>query len=353
MESQGTLALAVRAAGRERAPTGRRSTRILGLLVACAALALVALLSIAVGSKSLSLGTVVHELFRSDDTDAGVIVRDLRLPRTLIGLAVGGALGLAGALMQALTRNPLADPGLLGVNAGAAAAVVVAIGVLHLASVTAYVWFAFAGAAATSLVVYALGSVGRGGATPARLALAGIAIGAALSAFTTGLTLLDPDTFRQFLFWTTGSLSGQPLSVLVDVGPFLLAGGLVGLGLARSLNALALGEETGRALGAHVGRTRALGALAITLLCGGATAAVGPIGFIGLTVPHIARTITGPDQRWVLPYSLVLGPTLLLAADVIGRVVDRPSELQAGIVTAFVGAPVFIALVRRRRIPQL
>lgn len=350
MTSQVNLASA---GGIDRASVRRRPARLIGLPVAVGLLLVVTLASIAVGSKSLPLGTVLHELFRSDDTDAGVIVRDLRLPRTLLGLVVGGALGLAGALMQGLTRNPLADPGLLGVNAGAAAAIVVAIGMLGLDSPAAYVWFAFAGAALAAVVVYGLGSVGRGGVMPVRLALAGVAVAAALSAFTTGLTLLDPDTFRQFLLWDTGSLAGQPLSVLVDVGPFLLVGGVIALALARPLNALALGEEASRALGVHAGRTRALGALAVVLLCGAATAAVGPIAFVGLAVPHVARAIAGPDQRWVLPYSVVLGAMLLLAADVAGRIVARPGELQAGIVTAFIGAPVFVALARRRRIPQL
>jgi iron complex transport system permease protein len=281
------------------------------------------------------------------------VVRELRVPRTILGIAVGAALGLAGALMQALTRNPLADPGILGVNAGAAAAVVFAIGVLGLTSLQAYVWFAFVGAAVTAVVVYALGAMGRAGATPVRLALAGTAVSAAFSAFTSAVVLLDTTTFDAFRFWSVGALADRGTYVLKSVSPFLIVGVLLALALSRSLNAIALGDDTGRALGAHIGRTRALGALAVTLLCGAATAAVGPIGFVGLTVPHIARAITGPDQRWVLPYSLVLAPILLLSSDIIGRVVMKPGELQVGIVTAFVGAPAFIALVRRRRIAAL
>jgi iron complex transport system permease protein len=323
------------------------------VLAAVAALTAVAVLSLAIGAKPIPVADVFDGLLHDDGSEQAAIVRELRVPRTLVGLSFGIALGLAGALMQALTRNPLADPGLLGVDAGAAAAVVVAIAVLGLASPAAYVWFAFAGAAAASIVVYLLGSRGRAGATPVRLALAGTAIAAALTAFTNGMTLLDPLTFDDFRFWSVGSLGGRDLGILADVGPFLLVGALIALALARPLNALALGDDAGRGLGAHVGRTRALGAVAITLLCGGATAVAGPIAFVGLTVPHAARAIAGPDQRRVLAYSVVLAPILLLGADVIGRVVVRPGELEVGIITALVGAPVFIALVRRTRIAQL
>jgi len=323
------------------------------VVAAVAALTAVALLSLAIGAKPIAIGDVVDGLLHDDGSEQAAIVRELRVPRTLVGLAVGVALGLAGALMQALTRNPLADPGLLGVEAGAAAAVVVAIGVLGLVSPAAYVWFAFAGAAFASIAVYMLGSHGRAGATPVRLALAGTAIAAALTAFTHGVTLLDPLAFDDFRFWQVGALAGRDLGILSAVGPFLLVGAVLALALARPLNALALGDDAGRALGAHVGRTRALGALSVTLLCGGATAVAGPIGFVGLTVPHVARAIGGPDQRRVLGYSVVLAPILLLGADVIGRIVARPGELEVGIVTALVGAPVFIALVRRTRIAQL
>ena len=324
-----------------------------GLALAVALLALVALVSVAVGAKDIPLGDVVRTLLHDDGSERAAIVRELRVPRTLVGLAVGVALGLAGALMQAITRNPLADPGLLGVDAGAAAAIVVAIALLGVSGTGVYVWFAFAGAALASLAVYALGARGRGGATPVRLALAGAAIYAALNAFVEGVTLLDPLAFDEFRFWRVGALSGRGFEQLLPVAPFLLGGALLALALARPLNALALGEDAGRALGAHVGRTRALTALAIVLLCGGATAIAGPIAFVGLTIPHVARAIAGTDMRWVLPYSMVLGAILLLAADVVGRVVVRPGELQAGIVTALVGAPAFIALVRRRRIAQL
>jgi iron complex transport system permease protein len=327
--------------------------RATGLPLAAAVLLAVCVLSIAVGAKGIPLGDAADGLLRDDGSESAAIVRELRVPRTLVGLSVGVALGIAGALMQALTRNPLADPGLLGVEAGASAAVVVAIGWLGLSEPRAYVWFAFLGAALASVVVYVLGSRGREGATPVRLALAGTAVAAALTAFTYGVTLLDPQAFDEFRFWQVGSLVGRDMEILGQVGPFLLAGLVIALALARPLNALALGEDAGRALGARVGRTRALGAVAITLLCGGATAVAGPIVFVGLMIPHVARAIAGPDQRWVLAYSLLLAPILLIGADVIGRMVVRPGELEVGIITAFVGAPVFIALVRRARIAQL
>jgi iron complex transport system permease protein len=337
-------------------PTSLRrpvAVRPLGLLLAAALLALVVLASIAFGARSIDLATVWDALWHGGDSDAAVIVRELRVPRTLLGLGCGVALGLAGALMQALTRNPLADPGLLGVNAGASAAVVVAVAWLGVSTLTGYVWFAFAGAAIAAVVVYALGSAGRSGATPVRLALAGTAITAALVAFTEAVTLTDIETFDAWRAWSVGSLAGRDSDTLGMVAPFLVAGVLLSALVARPLNALALGDDAGRALGAHIGRTRLVGAVAITLLCGAATAAIGPIVFVGLTVPHVARAITGPDQRWVFAYSAVFAPVLLLGADVIGRVVARPAELQVGIVTAFIGAPVFIALVRRKRIAQL
>ncbi|HWV85996.1 MAG TPA: iron chelate uptake ABC transporter family permease subunit [Capillimicrobium sp.] len=328
-------------------------SRALGLALALAVLVLLMGASVAIGTRSIDLSTVIDALLHGGDGEEAVIVRDLRVPRTLLGLAVGVALGLAGALMQALTRNPLADPGLLGVNAGAAAAVVFAIGVLGVSSLTGYVWFAFAGAAVASVVVYAIGAAGHSGASPVRLALAGTAVTAALTALTQALTLLDRDTFDQWRTWSVGTLSGRDADTLAQVAPFLVVGLLLALALGRALNAIALGDETGRALGARIGRTRLLGALSITLLCGGATAAIGPIFFVGLTVPHVARAIVGADQRWVLAYSMLLAPILLLAADIIGRVVARPGELQVGIVTALLGAPVFIAIVRRRRIAHL
>lgn len=335
-------------------PGGRTGpgTRTAGLLVALALLALVCALSIAIGSRSIPLGDVWRLLGENDGSPEAVVVHDLRIPRTLIGLLVGAALGLAGALLQALTRNPLAEPGLLGINAGASAGVVVAIGFVGVGSLTGYVWFALAGAALSAAAVFLLGSVGRA-PTPDRQVLAGVAITAVLGAFVTAVLVSDRDAFDRFRFSDVGSLAERDAADVGRIAPFLVVGAVLALTLGRSLNALALGEEAGRALGANVRRTQVLGMLAVTLLCGAATAAVGPIWFVGLAVPHAARIVTGPDHRWVLAYSLVLAPALLLAADVLGRVLVRPSELDVGVVTAFLGAPVFLALARRRRIAQL
>lgn len=315
---------------------------------------LLAAASLAVGSKAISPGVVFDALTAFDpEVEDHLIVQSLRVPRTVLALCVGVALGLAGAVMQGLTRNPLADPGILGVSAGAALAVVLGIVLGGVGSVAGQMWFAFAGAAVASVVVYALGALGRDGATPVKLALAGAAITAFLSSVTTTILLLDTPTLDRFRFWVVGSVAGRGLEVTAQVLPFLVVGTVAALLLGRALNSLALGEDVARALGARVSRTRVMAALVVVLLVGAATAAAGPIGFVGLTVPHIARAVTGPDYRWVLAYSAVLAPALLLAADVLGRVLVSPGELQVGIVTAFIGAPVFIALVRRRTLTQV
>lgn len=329
-------------------------TRSAGLLVLAALLLVVVVLSIAVGSKAISLDEVREAILHFDDQlENHLIVRELRVPRTVLAVLVGAALGLAGAVMQGVTRNPLADPGLLGVNAGAALAVVTAISVFGVTTPSGYVWFALVGAAAAGITVYVLGSLGRGGATPATLAIAGAAMSALLGSISAAVLLLDRATLDQYRFWAVGSVAGRDLGVAWTVLPILVAGAVLALSSARALNGLALGDDVARSLGQRVALVRAQSAAAVVLLCGGATAAVGPIWFVGLTVPHVARAITGPDHRWLLPYAALLGAVLLTLADVIGRVVARPGELEVGIVTAFLGGPVFIAFVRRRRIAEL
>ena len=330
----------------------RDALRFAGLLAAVTLLVLVLLASIALGSRSIPLPTTWRLLWDADGSSESLIIHDLRIPRTLLGLGVGMALGLSGALMQALTLNPLAEPGLLGVNLGASTGVVVAIAYFGIASLTGYIWFAFAGAAATSAAVFVLGGTGRQ-PTPERQVLAGIAITAVLGAFVWGVLVTERHAFDRYRHWDVGSIAERETGTPAEVAPFLVIGILLALALGRPLNAMALGDEAAAAVGAHPGRTKALGFVAVTLLCGAATAAAGPIWFLGLAVPHAARMITGPDQRWVLAYSLALAPAILLAADIIGRLVVTPSELQVGIVTAFLGAPVFLALCRRRRIAQL
>ncbi|MEU5045679.1 FecCD family ABC transporter permease [Streptomyces griseorubiginosus] len=332
------------------APPTRRAIRVLGLFVSLAVLVAVGVASIAIGAKGLSVGEVWHGLFHDTGTYGDVVVAD-RLSRTVLGLLAGAALGLSGAVLQALTRNPLADPGLLGINAGASAAVVTAITFFGVTSLSGYVWFAFVGAAAVGALVWFLG--GSRGATPVRLALAGTAISAALYGYLQAVMITDDQALNKMRFWTVGSLSSASTSTILQVLPFLAVGSLLALALARPLNAMEMGDDTAKALGANLNRTRALAMLAATVLCGAATAACGPIVFVGLMVPHVVRSFTGPDLRWILPYATVLSPVLLLGSDVIGRVVARPAELQVGIVTALIGGPVFIFLVRRRRTAQL
>ncbi|MCY9787182.1 iron chelate uptake ABC transporter family permease subunit [Nocardiopsis sp. EMB25] len=337
---------AVRPRGRFRAP--------LGFVLLGAGLAVAAACSLAVGANPLPLHVVADALLDTDLSDPEhLIVVDRRVPRTLVGLAAGAALGMAGAVMQGLTRNPLADPGLLGINAGASLCVVAAISLLGVTSPGGYVWFAFAGAALAATVVYGVSSLGREGATPVKLALAGAAVTAALTSIVTAVLLVDQSTLDQMRFWQVGALASRDLSVFLRTAPFVMAGAAVALGLGRALNGLALGEDVARGLGQNLARTRGLAAVAIIALCGAATAAVGPIGFVGLLVPHAARFVVGLDYRLILPFSALAAPTLLLVCDVVARVVARPGELQVGIVTAAIGAPLFIALVRRGRAVRL
>lgn len=349
-----TAPVAPDTAAPSRPRRARRTTLVLGLIGCVVLLVLVCLLSIAVGSKQIPLSTVVDALRHYNETNTDhVIVRSLRVPRTLIGLLVGAALGLSGALMQGVTRNPLADPGILGVNGGAALFVVGGIYWFGMSSLTSYVWLAFVGAAAASIAVYLLGSLGREGATPVKLALAGAALTAMLGSLTTALLIGDVDTFDQFRFWSVGSFAGRGPDIAKQVAPFILVGIVLAVFCGRLLNALSLGDDVAKSLGQRVGLARAFVAVVVVLLCGAATAAAGPIGFVGLTIPHVARLVTGPDYRWILPYSALLAPILLLGSDVIGRIVAQPGELQVGIVTAVLGAPFFIVLVRRRKLADL
>jgi iron complex transport system permease protein len=327
--------------------------RLAGLLFALVCLCACVLASLAIGSRSIPLAEVIDAFTDYDGSDAHAIVRDLRVPRTELGLLIGAALGAAGALMQGTTRNPLAEPGILGINAGAAFAVVVAISYLGASSVTAYAAYALAGAGLTAVLVLTLGGSGSGGATPVRLALAGAVLTTLLVSLTSAVLVFDAETLDQFRFWTVGSLAGRDAGVALSVLPVIAAGLAIALGVGRSLNALALGDDVARALGQRVGRARAIACLGFVLLAGGAVAAAGPIAFVGLVVPHIARGVAGADYRWIVPYSVVLGGILLLASDVIGRVIAWPSDLGVGIVTALLGAPFFIALVRRRRLVAL
>lgn len=323
--------------------------RFVGLVVVLGLVGGLVLLSVAVGSKDIPLGEVFDGLRARTGEGDSYVIWSLRIPRTAVGLLVGAALGTAGALIQALTRNPLADPGILGVNSGAALFVALGISLFGVSSVNGYLWFAFAGALVVTVAVYVIGSAGRGAADPVRLTLTGVALGAVLSGIVTAMTLMDPQAFDQMRGWNAGSLVGRGWDVLLPVVPFFAVGLVLAAVASRSLNAIALGDDRARSMGVGLGRTRVIVVIAVTLLAGGATAVAGPIGFVGLMIPHIARWIVGPDQRWILAYTLLLGPALVVAADVLGRVILRSGEVPVGIVTAFVGAPVLIALVRRKK----
>ncbi|MFT4187448.1 MAG: iron ABC transporter permease [Aeromicrobium sp.] len=331
-----------------------RQLLVPGLLVLAALLVAAVLASLMFGSKPIESSVVLDALLRPEPgvTDH-VIVRTVRVPRTVIAIMVGVGLGLAGALMQGLTRNPLADPGILGVEAGASLSVVLGIYFVGASHVVGYVWFAFLGAAVVSAGVYVLGATGRDGGSPVKLALAGAAVSLFLSSVTAAILIRNIDTLTGFRQWAVGSLSGRDLDTAMVVGPFIALGVVLTLSLGRHMNALALGNELAAALGQRPWRARLQCGIAVVLLCGAATAAAGPIGFIGLIVPHLARVATGPDNRWVLAYSALLGPIVLIAADVLGRVVDRPQEIQVGIMTALIGAPFFIIVASRRRMAEL
>lgn len=336
---------AVTEAGPGEASPPRRAARrraLAGVLILLLALMLALLLSLAVGANTLSPQTVLETLRGEGTTETDYIVFDLRIPRTVAGLAAGAALGVAGALIQAFTRNPLADPGILGVNAGAALAIAIGVSFLGLRDASSFVWLAFLGAFVVTVAVYFIGSSGRGAADPIRLTLAGVALGAVFSGITTGMTLSNPDAFDSMRSWNAGSLLGRGLDVILPVLPFIGIGLAIALILAPGLNALGLGDDVARAQGANVAGIRIGVIVAVTLLAGTATALAGPISFVGLMVPHIVRWLFGVDQRVILPLSAVLAPVMVILADVLGRVIIAPAEVPVGIVTAFVGAPVLI-----------
>lgn len=287
------------------------------------------------------------DLWRDGSVGQGIL--ETRLPRTVLGLMVGAALALAGACLQGLTRNPLADPGLLGINAGATLAMVLAVSVLGVSSMTGYIWLAFVGAALAAVVVHAVASLGRGGATPARLVLAGAALSAGVLSWTNGLLMTDRRTFDQMRLWQVGTLGGRGWDVVLTGLPFVLLGSALALLGARTLDVLALGEDLARGLGRRVALDRIAVGVAVVLLAGTATALAGPVAFVGLVVPHAVRALVGSAHARVLPLSVGFGAALTLVADVVGRVLWPPTEIQVGIMAAVVGVPVFVVFLRRGR----
>lgn len=326
--------------------------RLLWLLLALVLLAALCIASIAIGSRPVSWSEIVSGLGGATGTIGEAAVAK-RIPRTVMAALAGAALALCGAVMQGVTRNPLAEPGLLGINMGAALAVVSGMVWFGLATAQAYVWTAIAGAAAAAVFVYGVASLGRGGVTPLKLALAGAATTVALTSFITAVVLRRSDLAEGVQSWQIGGVGGATFDSVFQVLPFLAAGFALSMLSARRLNMLALGDELAAGLGERVAIARAVAALGAVLLCGATTAACGPIAFVGLLVPHVMRLLVGVDYRWVLPFSAIGGACLLIAADVVGRIVARPMELDVGIVTAFIGAPVFIWIVRKFRVREL
>ncbi|MFT4044307.1 MAG: iron chelate uptake ABC transporter family permease subunit [Gordonia sp. (in: high G+C Gram-positive bacteria)] len=342
--------------GADRPESGLARTngrRAAGWVVLFVVLVAVMFGSVLVGSEHIALHTVWDALVSFDPAVIDHHSIRARISRTLLGVLVGLALGVAGALIQAMTRNPLADPGILGVNAGAAFSVALAVGVFGVSSIWGNIWCAFLGAIAATTVVYAVGARGASGATPVRLTLAGMAVSALLVGVTTALILVSPVAFDQMRYWSAGSIAGRGMDVPLAIAPFVVAGVVLAAVVARPLNAIALGDDLARSLGANVVRTRLIGIASVTLLCGAATAAAGPISFVGLMVAHVCRWIVGPEQRWIFAYTLVAAPILLVTSDIVARVIMTKNELPVGVITAFVGAPVLIALVRRRKASTL
>nr|WP_278376312.1 iron ABC transporter permease [Brucella anthropi] len=330
--------------------SNRAKTGWLGAVVFL--LATLCVLSVSLGTREVPWPDIVAALRGHMDT-VGQAAVAMRIPRTLLALLAGAALGLAGAIMQGITRNPLADPGILGVNMGASLAVVIGVASFNIVSAPAYIWAAIFGAGCAAVFVYMVGSLGRGGATPLKLALAGAATSVAFSSLVIAIVLPRNDIAGGIRAWQIGGVGGATFDRLAYVLPFLGVGFIVSLLSARKLNSLALGDELAAGLGEKVAIARAVAALGAILLCGATTAICGPIGFVGLVVPHVCRLLIGVDHRWLLPFSALSGACLLLAADIAGRLVARPAELDVGIVTALIGAPFFIWIVRRQRVREL
>ncbi|MEU1511124.1 iron ABC transporter permease [Streptomyces sp. NPDC005811] len=332
------------------APTQARRRRVVGLGVLVAILVAAGVVSLAVGARALSPGEVWHGLFAAPESDRRLteirlIVQTVRVPRTVLAIVAGIALGVGGALIQGFTRNPIADTGLLGVNSGASFAVVTAISVFGFSHPFQYVWFAFLGAALAGVVVFGLASIGRGAGNPLTLALAGQGVTVFLAAMTTAVALSDQKSLNALRFWNAGSVAGIGFDVIGPVTAFIVVGLVLALTTLPTVNLLNLGEDVARGLGVNIALSRTVGIAAITLLAGAATAACGPIAFLGLMVAHVARYLTGPDYRWLVPYAGLLGAVVLLVCDIVGRLVVRPGELDAGVLVALLGAPFFAGLV--------
>lgn len=334
-----------------RSNTPKHFTWVLVMCVILLGASVVA--SLAFGSRPVRFDELIDGLFRPDVDSFGANIVRKRVSRTVFSLFCGAALGVSGALMQAVTRNPLADPSILGVNTGASLFVVCGIAFLNITSASQYIWLALARAAITAVFVFGIGSMGRGGATPIKLVLAGAAVSAALSSLVTAIMIPRSYVMDQFRFWQVGSVGSATWSAIGTFIPFLIVGVIIAFMTALALNALALGDDVATGLGVRTGTLRFIAALAGVLLCGAATALAGPIGFIGLLSTHVVRLILGPDLRFVIPMSAIAGAIILTVSDVGGRLIGNPGELEVGVVTAFIGAPILIMLAMRSKVRSL
>lgn len=327
-------------------PAKSQTLLVTGIILSCLLLLGCFVASIALGVADIGPAAVYQAMVAPNGSTEHLIIRTVRVPRSLTALLVGSAVATAGAIMQGLTRNPLADPGILGINAGAAFAVVLAVFWLNTASLSVYAGFAMVGAAIAAITVYSLGSLGRGGLTPLNLTIAGAALTALVSSLTTGILILSQRTLEEIRFWLAGSVAGRDLALVVQVLPYLAVGLLLGLALGKPLTTLSLGETIAQGLGQNTLWTKGIAAVSVVLLAGGSVAIAGPIGFVGLIVPHIVRFWAGADYRWILPYSAIVGAILLLLADIVARLIIQPQELPVGIMMPLLGAPFFIQLIR-------
>lgn len=322
-------------------------TRILKLVMMTILLILLIGMSIILGYTDTSI-MLAYEAFTSfDGSNEHLIIQTVRLPRALIAACVGASLAIAGVYMQTLTKNPLASPGILGINAGASFAVVCALSFFHVSSLSIFTWVSFLGAAIAALVVYSVGGVGRQGLTPMKITLAGAAITALFSSFTQGILVTNEAALDEVLFWLSGSIQGRKLDILASVFPYLLIGWLLALIMTPMMNVIAMGDDVAKGLGLKVGLLKLTVGITVILLAGGSVAVAGPIGFIGIVIPHIARRLIGTDHRWLVPFAGLLGGVLLLVADIGARYIVMPQEVPVGVMTAFIGTPYFIYIARK------
>jgi len=328
-----------------------RITKTIGIyLVSVIFLGICVLASLAWGSKNIEFSQVINALLNSDDMSFSVLVVYERIPRTIFSIMAGASLGVSGALMQSITRNPIADPSILGVNTGASLFVVIGMAFFNINSPNQYIWIALAGAGITSIFVYGIASIGNTGMTPIKLALAGAATSAVLSSLVSAVILPRSEVMDAYRFWQVGSVSGATWESINLVLPFIIIGLIIGLASTPALNVLALGDDVATGLGVNIGIIRIICAVAGVILSGATTAIAGPIGFIGLMIPHSIRLIFGSKLRGIVPMSAIGGAVLLIISDVLGRVIGSPGEVQVGIITAFIGAPILIMIARKAKV---